>query len=378
MRCFGPLPIAFFGWLVLATGCRADRELDEGEGHTSGVGSVVSPGNGQEDDDDDDDEHDDDEDDEHDEGDDDDDDDDGPNFDIGTPPDGDSEGEPDKECDVDLLFVIDNSLSMAKSQRALGMAFPRFVDALKGALPPATNLHVAVTSSEMGYSAVGRQNDNDDGSCEFSGDDFADHTEFYVTPDQLDTGRNGAQGRLYVPSAGMPYFDIDMDATKDEFDELAVWFERAADLGTEGSNIEMLLAPLLWLDHPANAATNGGFLRDKGTVLVTFFISDEPDQTPIVIDGQNASERVLDRLIAAKTACGGLDCVVAGGFVDPTACNDTRPLASFLDGLTRPPQVTRLVGALTPEETAEWMADFLGDTLLAAVDETCESISPPE
>ena len=62
--------------------------------------------------------------------------------------------------------------------------------------------------------------------------------------------------------------------------ELAAWFEQAAALGTEGSNIEMLLAPMHWLVDPVNTSVNDGFLRDEGTVLVTFFLTDEADQRP--------------------------------------------------------------------------------------------------
>ena len=51
---------------------------------------------------------------------------------------------------VDLLFLIDDSQSMAKSQENLRRNFPAFMTALKelpGGLP---NVHIAVVSSDMG------------------------------------------------------------------------------------------------------------------------------------------------------------------------------------------------------------------------------------
>ena len=49
---------------------------------------------------------------------------------------------------VDLLFVIDNSVSMGDYQAALGLAFPAFASTLDTALPAGTSLHVGVTSTD--------------------------------------------------------------------------------------------------------------------------------------------------------------------------------------------------------------------------------------
>src|SRR5262245_32370052 len=56
--------------------------------------------------------------------------------------------------DVDLLFVIDDSPSMADKQQNLAANFPKLIDALSrlpGGLP---NLHVGVVTSDMGTSAA--------------------------------------------------------------------------------------------------------------------------------------------------------------------------------------------------------------------------------
>src|SRR4051812_25248140 len=52
--------------------------------------------------------------------------------------------------DIDLLFVIDNSPSMADKQANLADNFPRFIDVLRsipGGLP---NVHIGVATSDMG------------------------------------------------------------------------------------------------------------------------------------------------------------------------------------------------------------------------------------
>ena len=56
--------------------------------------------------------------------------------------------------DLDILFVIDNSGSMAEQQASLAANFPRMIDVLEqldGGLP---NLHIGVTTSDMGSSTT--------------------------------------------------------------------------------------------------------------------------------------------------------------------------------------------------------------------------------
>ena len=300
-----------------------------------------------------------------------------PKFDLELPDVIPNDGSDDMVCNVDLLFIIDNSASMADYQTAIGLAFPNFAKSLRQSLPPEANVHVGVTSSEMGYSSSGTTTQNGSG-CTFSGDNDADYTTFYVTPDQSMSGRNGAQGRLYRPNGLAPYFSIDMDASDKEFEALEAWFRAAAAIGTGGSNIEMLTAPVGWVADPANAAANDGFLRDYGTVMVTFFMQDEPDQTPSTIDGQDGGVAMLNRLVAAKAGCGGLDCIVAGGFTDLDACGASRPITQYVAGLTRPASIAPLPTGGTPQEIADKMNELLTTALLSVIEETCSSIISPK
>ncbi|PRQ03852.1 hypothetical protein ENSA5_12210 [Enhygromyxa salina] len=294
------------------------------------------------------------------------------------PPDtGVDDGPSDENCDyVDLLFVIDNSVSMGGYQAALGLAFPQFADTLSAALPEGTNVHVGVTSTEMGYAGSGTTNITN-GECTFTGDGMPSEN-FYITPDQQDTGKNGAQGRLFDPGGGQYYFSFDIgDAAQTE--ALKTWFSDAAAIGTGGSNIEMSTAPAGWAFDPANDATNAGFVRDEGAVLLVFFMQDEPDQTPSVIDGMSGGQAMLNKVAAAKQGCGGLECVIGGGFLLESPCNaqGNLPLDDFLEGMSEVPQVAQLPDDnLPPADAAAEMNALLADTLADVIAAKCDEIPP--
>ena len=283
---------------------------------------------------------------------------------------------------VDLVFVINNSGSMGDYQAALGLAFPAFASTLDSALPAGTSLHVGVTSTEMGYSSSGNTTINN-GDCTFLGDDMQPNDAFYITPDVTNTGRNGAQGRLYQPPGdGQTYFQYVTGTGGAELDALEAWFSDAAAIGTNGSNIEMSTAPTGWLADPANAATNAGFIRDEGAVLVVFFMQDEPDQTPLQIDGQPGGMAMLDKLVTAKAGCGGIDCIIAGGFLNEQACaaQGNLPLDDFLAGVGETPVVEPLpdedLAEDDPQAAADQMNQALSGTLAEIIAQTCEQIPP--
>lgn len=285
------------------------------------------------------------------------------------------DGSADEGCTfVDIVFVIDNSGSMGGYQNALGMAFPQFASTLAAALPPGTNVHVGVTSSEMGYSSQGNTSISN-GECTFIGDNNQSHEAFYITPDVMDTGRNGAQGRLFDPGGGQHYFEFETDQ---DLSGVQQWFAGAAAIGTGGSNIEMSAAPVAWIADPANDATNAGFIRDEGAVLVVFFMQDEPDQSPWTIEGQAGGAYVLDRITAAKSGCGGADCIVAGGFLNANACsaNGNLPLDDLLIGLGGVDNVAPLPPDNNAAQAAAQMNLLLSDTLADVIASKCDEIPP--
>ena len=302
----------------------------------------------------------------------------GPKFDVATGDAGVGGGcnDPDGECgctSVDLLFVIDNSGSMGGYQEALGLAFPAFTDTLVTALPPGTNVHVGVTSTEMGYSSMGSTSISN-GVCNFTGDGGQSEDGFYDTPDMGNSGKNGAQGRLYQAN-GDYYAEFNTDDPQNVIDGVKTWFNAAANIGTGGSNIEMLTAPAGWVAHTANDASNAGFIRDAGSVMVVFFMQDEPDQTPMMVNGQPTGTEMLNMLAGAKQQCGGVNCIIAGGFLEDNACGG-RPIDDFLDGLPDPAQVTNLPPDNNAQQAADMMNAHLSNTLAGVIAQKCDEIPP--
>lgn len=282
--------------------------------------------------------------------------------------------DPECGCDsVDLLFVLDNSTSMGDYQRALGLAFPQFADAIIESLPPGTSLHVGVTSTEMGFSSSGSTS-----NCTSNGNGQPMEA-FYVTPDVMNSGRNGAQGRLYDPGGGVTYYELDTDAPDAEVQALKTWFTAAANIGEGGSNIEMATAAAGWAGDPINDPTNAGFIRDQGAVLVVFFMQDEPDQTPLDIGGQPGGMAMLNKLVARKPGCGGANCIIGGGLINQP-CLPQTPIGDFLNNLGAPPVTGQLpdggIAAANPQQAADEMNRLLRDTLAGVIAQKCEEIPP--
>jgi hypothetical protein len=293
-------------------------------------------------------------------------------FDLGVSPDGgplgckDGVGEECPGCTaVDILFVIDNSLSMEPHQIALTQAFPSFAATILEALPEGVNIHIGITSTEMGYSPEGGYDENN--FCIGTGEGGAPASNYYETPDVAPSTTNGAQGRLYE-AGGIRYFDIDQGAPANEVQALEEWFADAAHIGEGGSNVEMTTAAAAWACDPANAGTNAGFLRDEGAVLAFFVVQDEPDQTPIA-----ETDALLAKIETAKTLCGGWDCVIGGGFVNQF-CMPQVSLGEMFAALSEP-----AVTAMLPMEgtQAEDFNPVLRDTLAQAIVEKCGEIVPP-
>jgi len=285
----------------------------------------------------------------------------------------------DGTCDsVDLLFVVDNSVSMGPYQQALALAFPQFARTLAEQLPPLTNVHIGVTSTQMADSADGNTTIIN-GVCEFSGDDEQPPEAFYVTPDVEDTGVNGAQGRLYLPpdaSASYAVFNTSEPAT---VEAAVTWFESAVTIGTGGANVEMLSAAAAWALHPVNrAGANAGFLRDGNAVLALFFVQDEPDQTPLTTAGEPTIDGLLDIIAEAKAGCGGLACVLVGGFLEREACLGQRPIDGMLDALPDDTHVRglpdRAVAQDDPAAAAAEMNELLASSLAAIIASKCSDI----
>ncbi|HEU5056206.1 MAG TPA: hypothetical protein VFU21_06765 [Kofleriaceae bacterium] len=158
--------------------------------------------------------------------------------------------------DIDILFVVDDSDSMAQEQGSLARNFPEFVRVLEsiGDLP---DVHLGVVSSNVGTAPY------EVGDCEGQGDD----------------------GLLQVPPACPPLTDgrryIESVADPDAPGGRRVNFTTAtmaeqfacmAELGDDGCGFEQHFESM----RRALDGRNGDFLRDDA-FLAVIFIQDEDD-----------------------------------------------------------------------------------------------------
>jgi hypothetical protein len=163
--------------------------------------------------------------------------------------------------DLDLLFVIDDSASMADKQNALTAAFPKFLDQLGNLRGGTPNLHIGVVSPDMGtkgsavelpgppIGAVGQ------GGC-------------------AGTGKNGSLLKGSAALDGDDVFAIaNRDGTTNFTGTLAETFRQMATLGITGCGFEQHLhAMRASFANPANV----GFLRPSANLAVVI-LADEDD-----------------------------------------------------------------------------------------------------
>jgi hypothetical protein len=164
--------------------------------------------------------------------------------------------------DVDILFMIDDSPSMADKQQNLANNFPNFINTITAGTEGLPNLHLGVISSDMGTSAS---------------------TGTPGTPiGQLGQGgcaQRGKAGALTVNGAPVTeQFIVDVETggarQKNYTGELAQVFGQMARLGPGGCGFEQPLAAIkAALD---NNPSNAGFLRPDA-LLAIVMLTDEDD-----------------------------------------------------------------------------------------------------
>lgn len=158
--------------------------------------------------------------------------------------------------DVDILFLIDDSLSMVEEQESLKANFGRFIsilESIQGGLP---NVHIGVATPNLGTSAIDGTRAASVGTC-------------------VGTGENGKLRR--IPGGGAFLSDTDNGAggrTRNYTGTLTDAFKQLATVGSAGCGIEQHLeAVKRALDsNPENA----GFLRPNA-YLAVIVVADEDD-----------------------------------------------------------------------------------------------------
>ncbi len=136
----------------------------------------------------------------------------------------------------------------------------------------------------------------------------------------------------------------------------------------------MPVAAAGWAFTPPNTggvlATNDGFIRNEGTVLVLFFLTDEPDKSPESV----AIHR--DRVLAAKAGCGGDQpddtCVVTAGFIPTCTIAVNQKLWQFMTSFGESADEVRW-GDITDIPAYD---ELVGTVLAATIAQTCEDVTP--
>jgi hypothetical protein len=167
--------------------------------------------------------------------------------------------------DIDILFLVDNSSSMSKSQTNLLNNFPTFMNVLTGLPGGLPNVHIAVVSSDMG-AGTGT------GGCAGNG--------------QAGLFQWGGPGSSCAATTDGAKFLSNINGNANYTGNIADVFSCVAALGEDGCGFEQSLLSVthaLGADNfdqstgqPQPPAENQGFLR-PGAYLAIILITNEDD-----------------------------------------------------------------------------------------------------
>jgi len=155
---------------------------------------------------------------------------------------------------LDILFVVDNSASMAKEQLSMTHNIQALVDEMQGLSGGLPSLHIGVVSTDMGAGSPSIA------GCEAGGDQGALHTQENCLIQgaflQNTPGENGMRETNYEGS-------------------LTESFTCLGTLGTTGCGFEQPFHAVRAALNESNAG-NAGFLRDDAKLAI-IIVSDEDD-----------------------------------------------------------------------------------------------------
>ena len=201
-----------------------------------------------------------------------------PKFDVGG---GDdlggnvTDGNNDGCAKVDLLFIVDNSGSMAEEEAKLIANFPTFSNQIQTQLADVDSYHLMVTSTDSYDTASSDTTINDDNpACQVMGASITKSDVGLCTP--------YAEGNRYMT----------------DMDDLGARFQCAANLGTAGSGEEKVGDAIVGAVSAAQNGAGGcqeGFLRDDA-LLVIVVLTDEDDAE----HSQGGPQQWYDAVVAAK------------------------------------------------------------------------------
>ena len=191
--------------------------------------------------------------------------------------------------EVDFLFVIDNSSSMADNQSKLVANYATFIDGIARTVHRLESIHVGVTTTDA-----------------YSYNNFACRGLGGLV---VETGGRASSSRACGPYAEGFNFMTDADDLEDTF-------RCAAQVGTEGSAKEAAAtAAVAALSSPMTdvGACNDGFVRD-GALLVLVIVTDEDSELDPLIAAQALTDakngRADDVVIVALANAPDAECAV--------------------------------------------------------------------
>jgi hypothetical protein len=263
---------------------------------------------------------------------------------------------------VDLLFVIDDSISMDDEQAGLIAAFPEFITAMQTELADADGYHIGVVTTDV-----------------YAGDMTCGQERGTLVTHTGGTASSNAQCDPY--SSGKRFMT--------EQDDLDARFACAAQVGTMGDPDERPVETMLAALSPGQLAVGGcneGFLRDDA-LLVVVIITDEEDDHEMggcnALPGSGSEGDPPDwygQLVAVK---GGVESsIVLLSIVGP----DTMPFCPPLNKCNLGSTGSE-IGARIIELTQMFTYGFVGSVCtdygpqfqeaIAIIDSACDDFEPP-
>jgi len=292
--------------------------------------------------------------------------DDGGKWDVGGSADGGGNGG-DDETDackkVDLLFVIDNSGSMADEQQNLVASFPGFIAEMQTQLATTEGYNIGVTTSDAYF--------YNDPACIQEGALVRQ------------TGGVDSSNQVCAPYAsGAGHMS--------EADDLTAKFSCAAQVGTGGDGNERPMQTLQVALTPAlNApgACNDGFIREDALLVLVIITDEEDDQevdatcTPPQPGSPGDPQFWYDSIVNVK---GGIEeNIVVLALIGPTGNNACPPIDKCAGGIDGAEPGVRLeqfalmftygfVGQVCAPSYDSFFAEAVG-----LIDSACDEFTPP-
>lgn len=199
-------------------------------------------------------------------------------FDLGAMPEPEKKNDENRPCEVDFLFVVDNSISMDKKQINLINSVPKFIKTMLGPKERPKDFHIGVVTTDA-YEHSPQQ-------CRFLGG--------LVSQVEMEVKKPGKPAIKELTKCG-PY-STGLNYMTHE-DDLYRSFACAARPGRMGSAKEKQIGALLGAIESKNGAKgrcNEGFLRSEA-LLVAVMITDEDAQYE-----QGGPQDWKNKILAAK------------------------------------------------------------------------------